>query len=275
MVERSDSQLASVTLGEALQEYLDSLKPELRNTHGGYVRKYVEFAGEEIWVSTLSGSRVESYAEAQIRPSDPAAQDRVAALKAWFQFLKKRSYTDANYGVHIRVRRSGARGKTGKRPTQTISAQLVEMTADGYEALQRELEDLTNKQPEIRQAIATAREDKDFRENAPLDAAREALAFNEQRRKEIETTLKRAVIAEKGGTDVTTVGATVEVSRLDNGTTASYVLVGPREANAAQRKISVESPVGKELLGKRVGDEVEVTVPSGVITYRIDAIKHE
>ena len=127
MVERSDSQLASVTLGEALQEYLDSLKPELRISHGGYVRKYVEFAGEEIWVSTLSGSRVESYAESQIRPSDPAAQDRVTALKAWFQFLKKRNYAEANYGVHIRVRRTGGRARGGKRSTQTITAQPIEM----------------------------------------------------------------------------------------------------------------------------------------------------
>jgi transcription elongation factor GreA len=275
VAQRSDSQLASLTLGEALQEYLDSLKPEFRNTHGGYVRKYVEFAGENTWISTLSGSRVESFAESQIHPSDPSAQERVAALKAWFQFLKKHNYTDANFGVHIRVRRASGRAKGGRRATQSMTSQAVEMTAEGYEALQRELQELTNKQPEIRQAIATAREDKDFRENAPLDAAREALAFNEQRRKEIEAALKRAVIAERGGTDVTTVSATVDVTRLDNDTTATYILVGPREADAAQRKISVESPVGKQLLGRRVGDEVEVTVPSGVITYRIDAIRHE
>ena len=263
-----------ITLGEALNEYLQTLKPELRGTHATYVRKYVEHAGEGTLLVSLSSSRIESYAEAQIKVSDPAAGERVAALKAWFQFLKKRNYTDQNYGVHIRVRKAAGRG-TGEGRTVVEESNLVEMTRDGYEALQQEFEQLNARTPELVKAITHAREDKDFRENAPLEAAREALAFNEQRRKAVEIALKRAVIVEHVSNDRSTMGSVVTITRLDNSQKYSYRLVGAREANAAEKKISVESPVGKVLLGRRVGEDVSVSVPSGVVQYRIEAITRD
>jgi len=262
----------SVSLGEALNEYLASLKPEQRRRQEGYVRRYVEYAGEGIVADTLTGSRVESYAEAQIRPSDPAAPDRVAALKAWFLFLKKRGYTTQNFGIHIRVRRMAGRGPGSNQVR--IEEAPVEMTADGLAQLQRELAEISGNTPDLVKAISVAREDKDFRENAPLDAAREALAFNDQRRKRLEATLKRAVVVERSRDDLSAVGSLVTVTRLDTMKSATYQLVGAREANAAEAKISVESPVGRELLGKRIGDEVSVKAPSGEIQYRIDGVVH-
>jgi transcription elongation factor GreA len=71
---------------------------------------------------------------------------------------------------------------------------------------------------------------------------------------------------------VAAVGSLVTVTRIDTEAQTAFKLVGPREANATERKISVESPVGKELLGRRPGDEISVEVPSGVIAYRIDAV---
>lgn len=260
-----------MTLADALDQYLDSLKPELRNTHGPYVRKYVEYTGGEVEIHDLSRARVESYVEAQISTTDPAAQERVTALKGWFKFLHKRGLTDENLGVQVRVKRTSS-GRTAA-PRRQQHLETVEMTAEGIEALTQELHDLEAKVPELRSAIAEAREDKDFRENAPLDAAREAMAFNEQRRKEIQAQLKRAVVAEiKGASDITAVGSLVTVTRLDDEKQTVFKLVGPREANATERKISVESPVGRQLLGRRPGDEVTVEVPSGVIAYRVDAV---
>jgi site-specific recombinase XerD len=132
----NDSQGAtviSITLGEALEEYLKSLKPAQRHEQESYVRKYVEHADPAMVAGNLTGSRVESYSEAQIRSSDPNAQKRVDALKAWFQFLKKKNYTTANFGINVRVRRTGSRagGSTGVR----LEEAPVEMTADGLEAL--------------------------------------------------------------------------------------------------------------------------------------------
>lgn len=261
-----------VTLGEALREYLTVLKPEARHAQENYVRKYVEHTGEQTEIVTITGSKVESYAEAQIRAADPNAPDRVAALKAFFQFLKKKGYAQANFGIHIRVRK--APGRSGG-PQVRLEEAPIEMTAEGFAEMHRELDEINARRPEMIDAISVAREDKDFRENAPLDAAREALAFSEQRKKQIETALKRAVVVERGTKDISAIGSLVTVTRIDQGNQeAVYRLVGAREANAAEKKISVESPVGKVLLGKRVGDEVEVAVPQGVMRYRIDAISH-
>jgi len=261
-------------LGEALNEYLETLKPELRGTHATYVCKYVEHAGEATALSSLSSSRIESYAEAQIKVSDPAAGERVTALKAWFQFLKKHNYTEQNYGIHIRVRKVAGK-RTGEGRKVVEESNLVEMTRDGFEALQQELEQLNARTPELVTAITHAREDKDFRENAPLEAAREALAFNEQRRKAVEIALKRAVIVEHVSNDRSAMGSVVTITRLDNSKKYSYRLVGAREANAAEKRISVESPVGKVLLGRRVGEDVSVSVPAGIVQYRIDAITRD
>jgi transcription elongation factor GreA len=148
------------------------------------------------------------------------------------------------------------------------------MTVEGIAALRDELADIEAQIPALEQAIGLAREDGDLRENAPYHAAREALAFKTQRKQEIENALKRAVVAERASDDRSVVGSTVRVTRLDKNETVEFKLVGAREANAQERKISVESPVGKELLGRRPGEEVQVSVPSGIIQYRIEAVSH-
>jgi transcription elongation factor GreA len=257
------------TLSEALREYLSSLKPDQRAAQEHYVRKYVEHAGEKTTVSSLSGSRVESYAESQIRPSDPNAPDRVVALKQWFQFLKKKGYTTSNYGIHIRVRRVAGRSAG---PQIRLEQSPVEMPAEGLEARKQELEELKAQRPHIVEAISLAREDKDFRENAPLQAAREQLGMTDGRIKQLEADLRRAVVVEQGGNDLSSLGCVVQVTRLDTGTIDTFKLVGAREANAAEKKISVESPVGRELLNRRIGEEVAVRVPSGTVQYRINEI---
>ena len=261
---------ASITLGEALEEYLGTLAPEDHNAASPFVRRYVDHAGRDMAVAALTGARVESYAESQIQVSDPAAPQRVAALKAWFQYLKKRSYVEKNYGVHIRLRRSAGRAIAA----QTVNEAPIEMTAEGIANLRGELDKLEGEVPDLVKAISLAREDKDFRENAPLEAAREALAFNETRRREINATLRRAVAVDEGddADDRSTIGSTVQVVRLDTDRDIEYKLVSAREANAADRRISVESPVGKELLGRRPGDEVSVSVPSGVVQFRVTGV---
>ncbi len=258
------------TLGDALSDYVKTLKPEVQNTHAAYVRRFVEHYGEGQAIATITGSRVESFAEANIKSSDPAASERVAALKTWFQYLKKQNYTSQNFGIHIRVRRSGSSRASGS--AVRIEEMPIEMTAEGIETLKSELGVLQGRVPDLIGDVARAREDKDFRENSPLEAAREALAYNEGRRKEIEQTLKRAVVVDRKGDDASNVGSVVTVTKLDDGRQFIYRLVGPREANAREMKISVDSPVGKQLLGRRAGEEVSVSVPSGVIEYRVDSV---
>ncbi len=264
---------AQVTLGDALSEYLQSLKPEQRHQQETFVRKYVEHAGSDTPIADLSGSRVESYAEFSIKHTDPNAGLRVAALKAWFQFLKKKNYANANYGIHIRVRKPANSRVPGATQVK-LTAPPIEMTAEGIEDLKREFELIDGKIPELIKNVELARSDGDLRENAPYHAAREALAFADNRRKQIEEALKRSVVVDKStkDKDLAGVGSTVTVTALEKNLQVKYQLVGPREANAAERRISVDSPVGRVLLGCRVGEEVEVTAPQGVMRYRIDEI---
>lgn len=259
-----------LTLGKVLEEYLQTLSPEAHNTQGVYVRKYVEYAGHHFTLDSLTGHRVELYAEREIRASDPAAPERVAALKEWFQFLKKRSYTEKNLGVHIRLRKSPT--SNGRAVIRQAHHDPIEMTADGLATLKVELEELEAEVPNLLREVSVAREDKDFRENAPLDAAREALAFNEQRRRALTQAIKRAVVVEATNDDTSTVGSAVTVARTDTNQEVSYTLVSAREANAAERKISIESPVGKQLLGRRPGDEVVVAAPSGDIHFVVRSV---
>lgn len=259
------------TLGDAFREYMSSLKPEQYHAQESYVRKCIEHFGERTPISILSGSRVEMFAESQIRASDPSAQDRVNALKQYFQFLRKKGYATENFGIHIRVRRPTG-GRSNSAQQVRVEEAPVEMTKDGLASRMERLAELQSRRPDVLRAIATAREDKDFRENAPLQAAREELAMIEGQIKQIETELKRSVVVERTLNDQSALGSKVTVTRLDNGKPDTFTLVGAREANAREKKISIESPVGKELLGRRVGDQVEVMVPSGTILYRIEAI---
>ena len=269
--EPQSATVTPITLGDALDEYIKSLKTPQRHEQEQYVRNYVDHALPTTRCSDLTGSRVESYAEARIRSADPNAQRRVEALKAWFQFLKKKNYTQSNFGVNVRVRRTG--GRAGAAAVR-IEEQPIEMTAEGMEALKRELRELESKTPELVKAIEVARSDGDLRENAPYHAAREALAFSNDRKQRIETSLKRAVVVDSSGRDesLAALGSMVTVTHVERGRQETYQLVGSREANARERRISVESPVGAKLIGKRVGDEVVVEAPQGTMRYRIDSV---
>lgn len=271
MAEEPEAPARPTTLGDALGEYLRSLKPDLRRAQEPYLRKYVEYQSESFLVGDLKGSRVESYALDTIRGSDPNAPDRVTALKAWFQYLKKKNYTSENFGVHVRVPKAPGR-PAGARQVRVEEAPL-EMTSEGIVNLQHELAELEERKLDTIRAIEVARQDGDLRENAPYHAAREQLSFTQQRMTQIENALKRAIAVDKSEDDRSAVGSRVTVTRLDKGTQDTYQLVGAREANARERRISVESPVGRELLGKRVGDQVSVETPSGSITYRIETIE--
>lgn len=272
--DNSGAPAALMTLLDALEQYLLTLKPEQRRSQENYIRRFVRMTGESQPVSYLSGSRVELYAVNELKPSDPNAQDQVAALKAWFQFLKKREFTTQNFGIHIRVK--PARNAGGGSSRVRTEEPPVEMTADGIAQLKGELAEHQAQRLQQVRAVEVAREDGDLRENAPYHAAREQLAFTDNRIRVIEETLKRAVVVERDKDDErSVVGCLVTVTRLPAGAVDTFQLVGAREANARDKKISVESPVGRQLLGRTVGELVDVELPNGTVNqYRIDGIQH-
>jgi transcription elongation factor GreA len=146
------------------------------------------------------------------------------------------------------------------------------LTQNGYEKLQGELESLKGpKRRELAQQLAKARAMGDLSENAEYDAAKEAQAHLEKRIRELEDKLSRARIIEHENipTDKVYVGAKVALRDMDTEDEMEYVMVAPPEANYEENKISIESPIGKALMGHAVGDEIQIQVPAGVLVYKI------
>jgi transcription elongation factor GreA len=150
------------------------------------------------------------------------------------------------------------------------------MTRRGYELLHEELRRLkTRERPQISEAIKVAREMGDLSENAEYDAAKEKQGQIESRIHLLEDKLARAQVVEATLQDPDRVlfGTTVVLEDLESGNEVTYTLVGEDEADIGQALLSVKSPVGRALIGKRVDDAVIVNVPSGTRQYEGREIK--
>lgn len=150
------------------------------------------------------------------------------------------------------------------------------LSKEGYEKLDKELRDLkTRGRKEIAEEIAEARSKGDLSENAEYDAAKEAQGHLEKRIAELENTLATASIIDDREIDSSKayVLSTVTILNKKANKEMKYTLVSKDEADFKQGKISVESPIGKAVLGKEVGDEVKVKVPAG--TLELELLKIE
>jgi transcription elongation factor GreA len=145
-------------------------------------------------------------------------------------------------------------------------------TEEGLQRLKDEIHHLkTVERPRISQQIAEARDKGDLSENAEYDAAKEAQGLMEAKLAKLENTLANARLIDDSQIDNTKVYilSTVTIKNQKNGAVVTYTLVAENEANLAQKKISVDSPIGKGLLGKSVGDVAEVQVPAGLIPFEV------
>ena len=157
-----------------------------------------------------------------------------------------------------------------------MTKKRVTLTREGREKLCAELEYLKNeKRREIAKALAEARAHGDLSENAEYDAAKEAQAMNEKKIAQLEDTLIGARIIDDKAVpkDQALLGATVKVKHQTNGEEYDYMLVSEEEADLDENKISVSSPVGKAMLGHKVGDTVRIQVPAGEVLYKITEIR--
>ena len=150
------------------------------------------------------------------------------------------------------------------------------LTYAGLKALEEELENLkVVKRKEVAAKIKEAREQGDLSENAEYDAAKDEQRDIEARIEEIEKILKNAEVVVEDEVDLgkINVGCTVRLYDVEFDEEMEYKIVGSSEANSLQGKISNESPVGKALIGKKVGDLVEVETQAGMIQYRVLGIQ--
>jgi len=152
----------------------------------------------------------------------------------------------------------------------------IPMTAEGLEPLKEELHQLkTIERYAVIKQIAEAREHGDLSENAEYHAAREKQSFIEGRIIELEDIVSRADVIDPSKLSGTTVrfGAMVTVADVDTDDETTYQIVGPYEADLKKNKISIQSPLGRALIGKTEGDTAEVTAPGGGKAYEVIKVK--
>ena len=145
-------------------------------------------------------------------------------------------------------------------------------TEKGLKKLRKKLDQLKDvERPRASQAIAEARDKGDLSENAEYDAAKEAQGLLEFEISKLEETLSNARIIDETKLDTSKVLvlSTVKIKNLNNSASMEYKLVAQSEADLAKGKISVDSPIGKGLLGKKVGDIAEISIPNGNVKFEI------
>jgi transcription elongation factor GreA len=156
-----------------------------------------------------------------------------------------------------------------------MAQQIGYYTEEGLQKLKDELHQLrTVERKTATQAIVDARDKGDLSENAEYDAAREAQALLEIRIAKLEDVIANARIIDESKIDLSkaSILTTVKIKNLSNGASMKYTLVAENEADLKAGKISVDSPIGKALLGKKVGEKVDVQAPAGKITFEVSEI---
>ena len=261
----------SLSLGEAASNFLSRLVPADRESSQPEVNRFVRWFGRERNISALVAPEIANYAE-RLSLSDTDYAKKLDFIRAFLTFTKKAGWSKTNLAIHLKAKRVKssqlASGKLGMRETITLTKQ-------GYDGMKAELEELKERRIEVTDEIRRAAADKDFRENAPLHAAREQKGYIEGRIKELEETLKSAVLVveEQKSTLKAGIGDSVILNDEKSGRELLYMIVHPREVNATKGKISSESPIGRAIVGQREGKVVEVVAPAGKLRYKITQIK--
>jgi transcription elongation factor GreA len=146
------------------------------------------------------------------------------------------------------------------------------MTKEGMERLKAQLSEMKNKgRAEIARQIAEAREKGDLSENAEYDAAKEAQGLHEMKIAQLEDALANARLLDESAVDLSKVSVltTVEIKEVKSGKKMKYTLVSEKEADLKAGKISVGSPIGQGLLGKKIGEVAEVKTPGGIMNFEV------
>jgi transcription elongation factor GreA len=148
----------------------------------------------------------------------------------------------------------------------------IQLTQNGLEALKNELNDLVSvKRPALVDRLSNARSQGDLSENSDYQNAKEELGFLEGRIEELEAVIKNAKVVKDDGNG-STVGVGKKVTVRVNGVKNTFEIVGEWEADVIKKKISHTSPLGASLVGKKVGEKIEVQAPVGKILYEVVAI---
>jgi transcription elongation factor GreA len=265
----------SPSLTEAVTKFVAGRKNAKKGIEGHQeLGKFVAWCGRDRTVARLSPSEVAEYAQHIGRGGVDAAQ-KLSPVKAFLTFLKQEGWIETSLAAHLRIPR-GRRSAAGSGNASLDSAGGSQLSQEGYDRLVSQLDVLKVERVAVVADIKLAMEDKDFRENAPLDAAKERQGIIEARVRELEASLASAQILAKRPSapqKKTAVGTKVKLKDIESGKRFVYTLVDVREADAGAGRISTTSPVGMGLINHSVGDEIKIDVPRGKLHYIIEGVE--
>ena len=262
----------NLILGEAASHFLASLSPEEEEMSQQEVYRFVHWYGRERPLAGLTAPEVANYAE-RLSLSDTNYAKKLELIRAFLVYAKKEGWSKNNLAAHLKPKKRKNKfqslGKQGL--PQTIS-----LTQQGYVELETELATLKHRRLQAIDEMRKAAADKDFTENAPLDAAREQYGYLEGRIRELEEALKSATLIDENQKVILKVGIgdSVALRDLVSGEELRYMIVSPREVDPSRGKISSASPIGRAIIGRGRGEVVEVEAPAGTLRYQIDGVEH-
>ncbi len=258
-------------LGEAARRFLASLTPEEGKTSQQEIYRFVRWYGWERSLASLAAAEVANYAE-RLSSSDSDYAGKLDLIRAFLACAKKEGWTKSNLATHLKIKK----GRNKSQPlTRRGKSQATSLSQQKYDELKAELEALKDKRAQAIDEMGRAAADKDFRENAPLEAAREQHGQIVGRIRELEEVLKSAVLLEgkPKATKAVSIGNSVVLQDMASKEKLRYKIVSPREINPSQGKISNVSPLGKAIIGQEEGQIIEVATPAGKIRYQIKLIE--
>lgn len=257
-------------LTSALAEYIQTVPENDKKQAQVELAKFSRWVGSDRLVSTLAPPEIGEYSDiVSARGTAPGATERLAAVKLFLAYLKKNGFIETGLAQHLRVRK----GRSSAAKKTTAETLVVQLTKRGHSDLVQRLEEFRGERQHLAEEIHRAAQDKDVRENAPLEAAREAQGLLMSKIAEAEATLRVAVIIDESGKrssdQIIRLGSNVTLQDSATGKSMACQIVEANEANPLNSKISNVSPVGAAVMGKAVGDEVTVSTPRGDQTYVI------
>jgi transcription elongation factor GreA len=262
---------ADVTVSEAMSEFVTGLEAASRPAVARELQRFGRWIGSDRLMRTVTKLDLERY-QAQQEDNGGASAIRLEPLKEFFTYARKRKMLDEAIATAIRIKRRPA--SASSMDSAAVQTPDVQLTRAGLEQLQTQLDHLENvERPAGEQELTRAAADKDFRENAPYEAAKQHLAEIHRRIGEIKAVIAAGHVVEATNTARVAIGMQVTVRDLEEEDEITYTLVGPGEIDARAGKISIQSPVGRALDNRGIGDIVEVSVPAGVVRYRIERIE--
>jgi len=244
-------------------EYLAGLPTAKRASDEAAVLRFVRWFGRQRGVEAIKARDIDAFCV-----TAPAAE--APALRGFLSHTYKKGMSVRGLATHVKSKREP------KEPARVASgpSEPVVVTEEGLQALRKELEDLKGQRIIVTEQMRRAAADKDFRENAPLQAAREEKSHIEGRILELESTLACATTVNGGKRNAAVcLGDVVLLTDKSTGGTVTYKLVDSREASPARGKLSSSSPIGRAIMGRHVGQEVQFSAPAGTFIYRIEKIQ--